>query len=46
MAEAKAGRDFHERVFGLRLERSRGDLFGMLERLYGGRPDYAASARR
>jgi amylosucrase len=28
-------------IFGLRLERSRADLFGMLERLYGQRPDYA-----
>ncbi|MDH4277432.1 MAG: alpha-amylase family protein [Acidimicrobiia bacterium] len=30
-----------ERMFALRFERSRQDLFGMLERLYGHRPDYA-----
>ncbi len=29
-----------ERIFALRFERSRLDLFGMLERLYGHRPDY------
>ena len=34
--------DFNSRVFDLRMERSRADLFGMLERLYGERPDYAA----
>jgi amylosucrase len=33
--------DFDSRLFGLRLERSRDDLFGMLQRLYGHRPDYA-----
>jgi hypothetical protein len=27
--------DFDRRIFGLRLERSRSDLFGMLERVYG-----------
>ncbi len=32
--------DFDSRLFGLRLERSRDDLFGMLQRLYGHRPDY------
>jgi amylosucrase len=32
--------DFNSRVFDLRMERSRADLFGMLERLYGQRPDY------
>ncbi len=31
----------HDRIFELRFERSRNDLFGMLERLYGHRPDYA-----
>ncbi|MDH3300442.1 MAG: alpha-amylase family glycosyl hydrolase, partial [Acidimicrobiia bacterium] len=30
-----------ERMFALRFERSRQDLFGMLERLYGHRVDYA-----
>ena len=34
------GADFNKRVFDLRMERSRADLFGMLERLYGQRPDY------
>jgi amylosucrase len=34
--------DFDRRIFGLRLERSRGDLFGMLERLYGHLPEYGA----
>ena len=34
--------DFDARVFAMRLGRSRGDLFGMLERLYGERPDYPA----
>ena len=33
---------FDDRLFDLRLERSREDLFGMLERLYGAHPDYAA----
>jgi amylosucrase len=33
---------FDTRLFALRLERSRADLFGMLERLYGERPDYGA----
>ncbi len=33
--------DFNSRVFELRMERSRADLFGMLEQLYGERPDYA-----
>ena len=37
-----AGDDFDARVFAMRLGRSRGDLFGMLERLYGERPDYPA----
>ena len=32
--------DFNARLFDMRLERSRADLFGMLERLYGHRPDY------
>lgn len=33
--------DADRRIFGLRMDRSRADLFGMLERLYGDRPDYA-----
>jgi amylosucrase len=33
--------EFDERLFAMRLERSRADLFGMLERLYGARPDHA-----
>jgi amylosucrase len=33
-------RSFNDRLFALRLDRSRNDLFGMLERLYGHRPDY------
>ena len=33
-------RSFNDRLFALRLERSRDDLFGMLERLYGHRPDF------
>lgn len=32
---------FDEKMFELRLERSRRDLFDMLERLYGRHPDYA-----
>ncbi len=32
--------DFDAEIFDLRMERSRADLFGMLERLYGARPDY------
>ncbi|MEJ2030337.1 MAG: amylosucrase, partial [Maritimibacter sp.] len=35
-------RSFNDRIFNLRLERSRDDLFGMLGRLYGHRPDFAA----
>ena len=35
-------RSFNDRMFALRFERSRDDLFGMLERLYGHRPDFAA----
>jgi len=31
-----------DEIFDLRLTRSRADLFGMLDRLYGHRPDYAA----
>ena len=31
-----------KKLFELRLERSRADLFSMLERLYGDRPDYKA----
>ncbi len=31
---------FNARIFAMRMERSRADLFGMLERIYGGRPDY------
>lgn len=33
---------FNQKIFEMRLDRSRADLFGMLERLYGDRPDYAA----
>ena len=35
------GAGFDDRLFDMRLERSRADLFGMLGRLYGARPDYA-----
>lgn len=38
-AQARPALD-RERIFDLRLDRSRHDLFGMLERLYGHRPDY------
>ncbi len=34
-------RTFNDRLFALRLERSRDDLFGVLERLYGHRPDFS-----
>ncbi len=44
MTKAKMPRSFNDRMFALRLERSRDDLFGMLERLYGHRTDYAAFA--
>ncbi len=37
---AQTTQDFNARLFDLRLERSRDDLFGMVERLYGHRPDY------
>ena len=37
---------FDTKVFELRLERSRRDLFDMLERLYGRHPDYAAFRNR
>ncbi len=37
--------DFDDRIFALRFERSRADLFGMLERLYGHRPDYESFCR-
>jgi amylosucrase len=33
--------EFDERLFDMRFDRSRADLFGMLDRLYGARPDYA-----
>ena len=33
--------EFHRRVFELRMQRSRDDLFGMLDRLYGRHPAYA-----
>lgn len=36
-----AATSFNDELFRLRFERSREDLFGMLERLYGQRPDYA-----
>lgn len=35
-------RTFNDRLFAMRLERSHADLFGMLERLYGHRPDYSS----
>ena len=41
MDKAVSGNAFDQRIFELRMERSRADLFGMLERLYGERPDYA-----
>jgi amylosucrase len=41
VAKADGEAAFDRRVFGLRLERSRADLFGMLDRLYGQRADYA-----
>ena len=41
MGSAVQDSEFDRRIFDLRMERSRADLFGMLERLYGGRPDYA-----
>jgi amylosucrase len=34
--------DFDDRIFALRLERSRHDLFGMLDRLYGHLPGHTA----
>ena len=37
-----AGTAFNDELFRLRFERSRQDLYGMLERLYGAHPDYAA----
>jgi len=40
MAKQTKPRSFNDRLFALRLERSRDDLFGMLVRLYGHRPDY------
>ncbi|HHS94788.1 MAG TPA: alpha-amylase [Rhodobacterales bacterium] len=39
MAQA---RSFDDRLFAMRFERSRDDLFGMLKRLYGHRPDFEA----
>ncbi len=41
MDKAVQQADFDRRIFDLRMERSRADLFGMLDRLYGARPDYA-----
>ncbi len=41
----KATPDFNARLFEMRLERSRDDLFGMLRRLYGHRTDYERFAR-
>ena len=38
--KAVSGNAFDHRIFDLRMERSRADLFGMLERVYGERPDY------
>ncbi len=38
--------DFDRRVFELRMARSRADLFGMLERVYGGRADFGTFCER
>jgi amylosucrase len=38
--------DFDAEIFALRLARSRDDLFGMLDRLYGTHPDYARFTAR
>ncbi|MCB1487506.1 MAG: hypothetical protein KDJ88_08615, partial [Bauldia sp.] len=38
--------DFDRRIFEMRMERSRADLFGMLERLYGDHPGYGAFCDR
>ncbi len=40
VGRAEDSADFNSRVFDLRMERSRADLYGMLERIYGARPDY------
>ncbi len=42
MSELDALTEFDRRIFGMRLERSRQDLFGMLEQIYGARQDYPA----
>jgi len=42
MRQAAWGRDIDTRLFEMRLARSRDDLFGMLERLYGAHPDYGS----
>ena len=39
-AGVASGADFNSRLFAMRMERSRADLFGMLERVYGAHPDY------
>ncbi|MCB1337776.1 MAG: alpha-amylase [Maritimibacter sp.] len=41
-----SSQDFNARLFEMRLDRSRDDLFGMLKRLYGHRPDYARFAEQ
>jgi amylosucrase len=40
--QTSAQSDFNDTLFDLRYERSRGDLWPMLERLYGRHPGYAA----
>ena len=37
---------FDREIFGLRMARSRDDLWGMLDRLYGAHPDYTAFRRK
>ena len=39
-----SSQDFNARLFEMRLDRSRDDLFGMLKWLYGYRSDYARFA--
>ena len=41
-----SGVDFNARIFEMRMERSRADLYGMLERLYGDHPDYQRFCKR
>jgi amylosucrase len=44
--ETQGETDFDAEIFALRLARSRDDLFGMLDRLYGTHPDYARFTAR